>query len=143
MLLCLFSFIWKGYWCWFIVLKLFMTSNHACDRSKLKLHNTSNSWVKFWKDLWQKKRQSSPSVVRLLHVTVFCGFTSGVNHSVRMDLFHWNVVLLCQFQCIVQVVKRRDVREAILVNVDRRRRKPARVCLWRQTFTSVYTLLKS
>lgn len=79
-----------------------------------------------------KKRQSSPSVVRLLHVTVFFGFygfTSMVDHSVRMYLFHWNVVFLSQFQCIVQVVKRRDVREAILVDVDRGRREPAGVCL--------------
>lgn len=93
-----------------------------------------------------KKRQSSPSVVRLLHVTVFFGFygfTSMVDHSVRMYLFHWNVVFLSQFQCIVQVVKRRDVRKTILVDVHRWCRKPAGVCLWRQTSPSVYALLKS
>lgn len=106
-----------------------MTSNHVCDRHYFKLHNTTNSSVGSWKDLWQK---TSPSVVRLLHVTVFFGFygfTSMVDHSVRMYLFHWNVVFLSQFQCIVQVVKRRDVREAILVDVDRGRREPAGVCL--------------
>lgn len=122
-----------------------MTSNHVV--TDIILNSTTQPTLRsVLGKTCGKKRQSSPSVVRLLHVTVFFGFygfTSMVDHSVRMYLFHWNVVFLSQFQCIVQVVKRRDVRKTILVDVDRWCRKPAGVCLWRQTSPSVYALLKS
>lgn len=108
-----------------------MTSNHVV--TDIILNSTTQPTLRsVLGKTCGKKRQSSPSVVRLLHVTVFFGFygfTSMVDHSVRMYLFHWNVVFLSQFQRIVQVVKRRDVRETILVDVDRGRREPAGVCL--------------
>lgn len=36
-----------------------MTSNHVCDRHYFKLHNTTNSSVGSWKDLWQKTSKFS------------------------------------------------------------------------------------